>query len=167
MLPWCFLWLVWLLCACGVRRIKGLRRICLRFSLFFFFCPVLISLLLVCFSLPLLFSLVLLSSCLPCLFVLSLWVLLLFLFPLRYMCKKKGRKGFAPCVLSSFVVGLFSCSDSCNVVEKLPRCVFGFFQFVRLVFPTNTTGVRRLAGFYFDFLRHNVDITYNPSAFLK
>ena len=34
MLSWRFAWLVWLLCACGVRRIRGLRRVCLRFSSF-------------------------------------------------------------------------------------------------------------------------------------
>ena len=32
------------------------------------------------------------------------WFVLCFLFPLRYMRKKKGHKGFAPCVLSSCVV---------------------------------------------------------------
>ena len=32
-------------------------------------------------------------------------VVLLFLFPFRTIRKKKGRKGFAPCVLSSCVAG--------------------------------------------------------------
>ena len=36
--------------------------------------------------------------------VLFLGLSLLFLFPLRTIRKKKGRKGFAPCVLSSCVV---------------------------------------------------------------
>ena len=76
-LVWGFLWLVGLLCACGVRRIKGLRRICLYFSLFFFFYPVLISLLLVCFSLPLLFSACPLS-CLICSCVLVAFVVVSF-----------------------------------------------------------------------------------------
>ena len=33
------------------------------------------------------------------------------------------------------------CSDSCAVIEKLLRCVFGFFQFVRLIMPTNTASI--------------------------
>lgn len=33
---WGFAWLVWLLCACGVRRFRGLWRVCLYFVLF---CP--------------------------------------------------------------------------------------------------------------------------------
>ena len=50
-LSWCFAWLVWLLYACGVRRFKGLRRVCLSFYLFapafisfptFFACPLLV-----------------------------------------------------------------------------------------------------------------------------
>ena len=61
----------------------------------------------------------------------------------------------------------FGRSNSCNVVEKLPRCVFGFFQFVRLVMPTNTTGVGRFARFHFDFVRHYINIANNPPAFLK
>ena len=122
--------------------------------------------LLLLLSLFLLSLLVLLSSACH----LSLWVVLgvlcglLFLFPLRYMRKKKGRKVLS---LASSLVLLWDCSDSCTVIEKLPRCVFGFFQFVRLIMPTNTTGVGWFARFHFDFVRHYVDITYNPSAFLK
>ena len=95
------MWLVWLLCACGVRRIKDLRRVCLyfiRFSLFVL-AFVLVSLCLLCFACPLA---CLVYLCYPCGFL----CVLLFPFPLRYMCKKKGRKGFAPCVLSSFVVSV-------------------------------------------------------------
>ena len=87
---------------------------------------------------------------------------LLFLFPFRYIRKKKGRAVLVRPLLSYCV-----CSDSCTVIEKLPRCIFGFFQFVRLIVPTNTTGVGWFARFHFDFLRHYVDITYNSSAFLK
>ena len=75
------------------------------------------------------------------------------------------RKG-APCwcVLSSWVVGLLYPRA---VIEKLRCRCFGFFKFVRLVLPTNAARVGRLACSYFDSFGHNVDITYNPSSFLK
>ena len=103
-----------------------------------------------------------LLSCLVCSCVLVAFVVVSF--SLTDYTRKKGRKGFAPCVLSSFVV---CCLNSCIVIKKFRCRCFGFFQFVRLVLPTNTTGVGRLARSYFDFLRHYVDITYNRSAFLK
>ena len=103
--------------------------------------------------------------CLCCsLLVLSLCGLLLFLFPLRYIRKKKGRKVLF--FASSHGV-LLSRSNSCNVVKKLRCRCFGFFQFVRFILPTNTTGVGRLAGSHLNPFRHNVNITDNPPAFLK
>lgn len=75
------------LCACGVRRFKGLRRICLSFSLFvpvflsFSLFAYLLGLYLCCPRLVLLYALFVLVC---------LWVLC-FLFPLRTIRKKKGR----------------------------------------------------------------------------
>ena len=122
-------------------------------------------------SLLLLLSLFLLSSACPlgCLasdlgLVFSLCGLLLFLFPLRYIRKKKGRKVLF--FASSHGV-LLSRSNSCNVVKKLRCRCFGFFQFVRFILPANTTGVGRLAGSHLNPFRHNVNITDNPPAFLK
>ena len=126
---------------CGLRALRGLWGFCVRerlgglkacgvfafvfplfafpFVLFAFFlsslyslCP---SLFWLSFACPIVLS---------CLF---LWSLLLFPFPFRTTRKKKGRKGFALCVLSSFVVGLFGCSDSCNVIEELRGRCFGSF----------------------------------------
>ena len=155
------MWLVWSLYACGVRRFYGLLRVCLSFypfasvfALILSFCPF-------CSCCPLLVLL-------PSLFVLvSLWVFVWVIvsFSLTdYETKKKGRKGFAPCVLSSFVVYLLY---SCIVIKEFCSSCFGFFQFARFVLPTNTARVRRLARSYFDFLRHYVDITNNRSAFLE
>ena len=68
----------------------------------------------------------------------SLWVVLIVSFSLTdYMQKRKGAKVCPLRPLLSCCV----CSDSCTVIEKLPRCVFGFFQFVRLIMPTNTASV--------------------------
>ena len=80
-----------------------------------------------------------------------------------YMQKRKGAKVLPLCPLLSCYV----CLDACIVVEKFRCRCFGFFQFVRLVFPTDAARVRRLARSYFDFLGHNVNIAYNRSAFLK
>lgn len=86
--------------ACGVRRIKDLLRVCLSF---FLFVPIFLSFSLFAYLLGLCLCcpwLVLL----PALFVLvSLWVL--FLFPFRYIRKKKGRKVF--CALSLLGFGVF------------------------------------------------------------
>ena len=102
----CFAWLVGLLCACGVRRFKGLRRISLDLSLYL---PFFLSLYLL-FVLLSFFALVvfLLSSCIV--FV-ALWVWLLFPFPLRTIRKKKGRKFFA----SSLVLLCVALSCCCFV----------------------------------------------------
>ena len=83
-----FAWLVWLLCACGVRRIKGLWRVCLYFihlclpfvlfsSSLTCFCP---------FACPFLSSLLLSSGCPLCLLFLCG---LLFSFPYRTKRKKE------------------------------------------------------------------------------
>ena len=116
--------------ACGV--------FCLSFSSFILFCPLLCS-----FrpALVLLSWLALLLGFFPLLVLLSclsfLCGLLLFPFPLRTICKK-GRKGFAPCVLSSFVVCLLY---SCIVIKEFCSSCFGFFQFARFVIPTNTASI--------------------------
>ena len=91
-------------------------------------------------------------------------LLLLFLFPLRYIRKKKGRKVL---FFASSLGVLFSHSNSCNVVKKLRCRCFGFFQFVRFILPANTTGVGGLARSYFYPLGHNINITNNCSSFLK
>ena len=122
------------------------------YPLFFFFA----YLLGLCLCCPLL---VLLSA----LFVLvSLWALC-FLFPLRITCKRKGAKG---CPLRPLFV-CYGCLDACIVVKKLRCRCFGFFQFARLILPTNTSSIRRLARSYFYPFRHYVNIAYNRSAFLK
>ena len=112
---------VWGCCVglCCLGALRGLWGFCVRERLGGFmscgvFAPVFILLssafllLCLCFSsLPIFwgfaFVVLGLSSFLPflsCLLLCPLW-LLLFLFPLRmYTDKKKGRKGFAPCVLS-------------------------------------------------------------------
>ena len=85
----CFAWLVWLLCACGVRRLYDLRRVCPSFSSFL-----------------LLSSLFLLSSC-SCpasLLGFCSWLSFrwgyCFLFPFGCIRKKKGRKVFLRPLLS-------------------------------------------------------------------
>lgn len=101
-----FAWLVWLSCACGVRRLYDLRRVCPSFSSFL-----------------LLSSLFLLSSCscpasllgfcswscplyLYGLFLAFLPLGLLFPFPFRMYTQKERAQRFVPCVLSCPVVGL-------------------------------------------------------------
>lgn len=100
-LAWRFAWLVWSLCACGVRRIKDLLRVCLYFS------SSLPSFML--FALPFVLSVpVVLLPCLCSLCGLFLGFFCLgccFLFPFGLCAKRKGAKCF-PCVLSCPVVGL-------------------------------------------------------------
>ena len=147
--------------ACGVRRIRGLRRVCLSF------CPFAFLLLLLCLP-PFMLVILLCSGCLSlfsCIVFVVFWVLVVSSFSLADYTQRKGAPCW--CVLSSFVVGLFSCSDSCNVIEELRGRCFGSFEFVRLILPANIGCIGRLACFHFDFLRHYVDITYNSSAFLK
>ena len=79
-----FALIVWLLCACGVRRLYGLWRVCLYFVLF---CPLLSSFLssilsfcsCVCLSFCPLCSCFYLFSCFPRLVLLAAWLLLLVL----------------------------------------------------------------------------------------
>ena len=129
----------------------------------------------VCLSFCPLCSCFYLFSCFPRLVLLAAWLLLLvlsslfvgcccFFFPYGCMRKKKGRKVL---FFASSLSVLFSRSNSCNVVKKLRCRCFGFFQFVRFILPTNTTGVGRLAGSHLNPFRHNVNITDNPPAFLK
>ena len=104
--------------ACGVRRFKGLWRV---LPFVFFFCSC-VCLLLCSLSF---FALVIFL----CPLALSLWLFgcgCCFLFPFGLHAKRKGAKG-CPCVLSSCVVGLFGCSDSCNVIEELRGRCFGSF----------------------------------------
>lgn len=94
MLVGCFAWIVGLLCACGVRRIKGFRRVCLSFYPFRS-----------CFSssLPIFLALSLLLSACPLVLSFMFW-LCVFSFPFGICAKRKGAKVFAPCVLSSCVM---------------------------------------------------------------
>ena len=139
-----------------------------RLPLVFFSCPlVLLSPALLLGFLP-----CLLSCSLSCFLGFVAWLLvlvgLLFLFPLRTASdiKRKGAKCI-PCVLACCCGCFIRWLNSCIVIKKFRCRCFGFFQFVRLVCPTNASSIRRLAGSYFDFLRHYVDITYNRPAFLK
>lgn len=104
---WCFAWLVWLLCACGVRRLYDLRRVRLYFVLFCplscpLSCPFALVFAFLFTSLLLLSLFVLLSSACP----LSLCGLL-FLFPLRMYAQKERTQSVVPCVLSCPVVCCF------------------------------------------------------------
>ena len=167
----------WLLCACGVRRFRGLWRVCLYFVLFCplscpLFCPLSCPFALVFAFLFVLFAPAFISfpaflglsswllgfcswSC-----PLSLWVVVSFSLTV-YTQKERAQ------FLASSLGVLFSRSNSCNVVKKLRCRCFGFFQFVRFILPTNTIGVGRLAGSHLNPFRHNVNITDNPPAFLK
>ena len=85
----CFAWLVWLLYACGVRRFKGLLRVCLYFSAslpFFLSLYLLFVLHLVCF--------VLVVFCLSsCIVFVALWVLVVVSFSLTdYTQKERARR---------------------------------------------------------------------------
>ena len=144
---------------CTRVELGGLKVCCVFASAFHLLCPcfcpfVLVSLCLLSFACPLSCLSSFVCSCVLCGFCCC------FFFPFGIYAKK----GAISCVLS-FVC--CECSKSCIVVEKLRCRCFGFFQFARLVLPTNTSSIRRLACFYFDFLRHYIDITYNSSAFLK
>ena len=153
---------------CTRVELGGLKACGVFASVFPLLCPafILVALLflLLSFRFPLLscFRLALLLGFFP-LLVLFLCGLL-FPFPLRTICaKKKGRKGFAPCVLASCYV----CLDACVVIEEFRCRCFRSFQLARLVLPTDAAWVGWLARSYFDFLGHNVNIAYNRPAFLK
>ena len=108
----CFAWLVGLLCACGVRRLKGLRRICLSFYPFHS-----------CFysSLPFFLALSLLLSACP--LVLSLMLCLcVFFFPFGLYAKRKGAPCW--CVLSSCV----ACVQSLVQLSKNSLAVYLAFS---------------------------------------
>ena len=85
MLLACFAWLVWLVYACGVRRIKGLRRIC---SYFYSFAPKFAHLL--C-SLPFLLSLYLLDRVALSLCLCGSLGVVVVSFSLTDYTQKKGR----------------------------------------------------------------------------
>ena len=102
-----FAWLVWVLCACGVRRIRDLLRVCLRF---FSSLPLFLSLYSCFLSFVLLCSGCLcLSSCIV--FPFLLW-LCVFFFPFGIYAKRED----APClcVLSSCVVGCCYAFANCS-----------------------------------------------------
>ena len=116
-----FALIVWLLCACGVRRFRGLWRVCLYFVLF---CPILSSfvLLLLClpFFLPLcscfyLFScfprLVLLSSACPlaCLVCSCVLVGFVFSFSLSDYTQKERAQFLASSLVLLWLRWLLSC----------------------------------------------------------
>ena len=96
-LAWGFAWIVGL---CVRERLGGLEACCVFALVFPLFALVFV---LVFFFFA--FVVLGLSSCLPCLFLCPCGVCVFF-FPYGWSGKKKGRKGFAPCVLSSFIVGL-------------------------------------------------------------
>ena len=104
-----FALIVWLLCACGVRRFRGLWRVCLYFVLsclflvLYFVLYLVLLLLCLPFFLPLCSCFLCLSSC-P-LLVLSLFVGCCFFFPYGICAKRKGAKCF--CVLSCPAVCCF------------------------------------------------------------
>ena len=125
---WCFAWIVWLLCACGVRRFRGLKRVSPLFYLFCLSFVLFLVLLLLClpFFLPLCSCFLCLSSC-P-LLVLSLFVGRCFLFPFGIYAKRKGAPCW--CVLSCPVVvrwllshhynfsGFYSVIHPCHIVNR-------------------------------------------------
>ena len=80
-----------------------------------------------------------------------------------YTQKRKGAK-VLPLVPSLVLLWVL---NSCVVIKEFRCRCFGFFQFARLILPTNTSSIRRLARSYFDFIGHNVNIAYNRPAFLK
>ena len=107
-----FAWLVWLLCACGVRRFKGLRRICPSFypfasvfALLLSFCP---------FLCPL-------WSCCPRLVLsLSLWVVVVsFSLADGFRHKKKGRNSLRPLILIViFYISFIRLRQSLSCLQK-------------------------------------------------
>ena len=128
-----FAWIVGLLCAWIVRRFYGLWRVCLYLSLylplfypFFIFFAYLLGLCLYCSRLVLL----------PALFVLvSLWVFC-FLFPFRYMRKKRGRNSLRPLLLccglvyKSLNITVICCGSSFQCrwpSQMIPATSFGRF----------------------------------------
>ena len=94
---WGFALIVGFLCACGVRRLRGLWRVCLYFVLF---CPLSCPFAPAFIACPIVLCL---SSCLPCLFLCHCGVCV-FLFPLGLSAK---REGAIPCVLSCPAVCCF------------------------------------------------------------
>ena len=156
MLSWWFAWLVGLLCACGVRRIKGLQRVCLSFSFFasafHLLCPFLCPL---CSG----YLLLVLLHCLCG----SLGVVVVS-FSLSVYAQKERAQRFCPLCPLLFYCG---CLDSYIVIKEFRCRCFGFFEFIRFVLPCNAARIGRLARSYFDFLRHNVNIANYCSAFLK
>ena len=80
--------------ACGVRRIRGLLRVCLSFCPFAYLLLPFVLSLCSCFL-----------SCLSSLCSALLWLFFVVVFFPCGLYAKKGRKGFAPCVLSCPIVG--------------------------------------------------------------
>ena len=129
---WGFSWLVWLLCACGVRRLYDLMRVCLYFVLFCplscplscpLFCPLSCPFALVFAflftSLLLLSLLVLLSSACPLsLPSLSLWVVVVSFSLADVWAKERARR-----VGASSLRGLWvALSCCCFIFLVLFRC---------------------------------------------
>ena len=124
---------------CGLRALRGLWGFCVRerlgglkacgvFASLFVLLPISFCLSFYLFApafCPVFLLLVLLCS--GCFSLLSFLICVcVFFFPCGLHAKRKGAKVF-PCVLSSCVVGLFGCSDSCNVIEELRGRCFGSF----------------------------------------
>ena len=98
---WGFALIVGFLCACGVRRLYDLWRVCLYFVLFCpLSCPLSCPFASAFIACPIVLCL---SSCLPCLFLCHCGVCVFF-FPFGLCAKRKGAPCW--CVLSCPVVGL-------------------------------------------------------------
>ena len=116
-----------LLYACGVRRLKDLLRVCLRFSSSLSFFSSFSSLVLLLLCLP---PLLVLFPAFPLLSVLVSFVAFVVVsFSLTDYTQKKRRKGFAPCVLSSCVV----CVKFLYSYKKIPWPLL-------LLFPVRPVG---------------------------
>lgn len=103
---WGFAWIVWLLCACGVRRLYDLMRVCLYFVLFCpLSCPLFCPFALVFAFLFVLFAPAFISF--PAFLGLSSWLL-----------------GFCSwsCPLSLWVVVSFSLADVCAKRKDAKCC---------------------------------------------
>ena len=101
-----------------------------------------------------------------CPLALSFLSCFVFVFAFSLTDYTQKRKGAKVLLLASSLRVLWVL-DSCIVIKKFRCRCFGFFQFVRFVLPCNAARIRRLARSYFYPFRHNIDITYNRSAFLK
>ena len=133
---WGFALIVGFLCACGVRRLYGLWRVCLYFVLLLLCLPFFLPSLLLLLSLFLLSLLVLLSSACPlaCLVCSCVIVGFVFSFSLSdYTQKERARRVGASSLVLLWVVGLL-CKIWLPVLVKFVIINLDFFgyAFVRV-----------------------------------